>query len=98
MDATPTDIKIRLLKAGVTQAEIAKLAGVSSTAVWMVIYGKSVSDKVRRIIAKSVGAHPAELWPSAYFDRLPPRPGRPRIVVDEDKRKRLSNQRPVVVD
>ena len=63
---TPLEIKIELLKAGITQVSVAKMAGVSPSQVRRVICG-SVSDNVRRAIAKAIKKDVEEIWPEYYL-------------------------------
>lgn len=77
-DMNPQQIRIRILQAGTTQAEIARKAGVSPSMVYHVIEGNSVSDNVRRVVAESIGMDVKRIWPSTYiFGGGPSKPGRP---------------------
>jgi len=62
----PIDIKHALEKAGYTQKKIADQCGVTPTQVKRVING-SVSDPVRRAIAKAIGKDVKEIWPEYYL-------------------------------
>ncbi|MBN1495906.1 MAG: helix-turn-helix domain-containing protein [Spirochaetes bacterium] len=74
---SPTEIRIEILKAGVTQAHIARQAGVSDQMIYHVIQGTSVSDRVRRAIAKVIGKDVAIIWPETYlYGGGPRKPGR----------------------
>jgi lambda repressor-like predicted transcriptional regulator len=65
----PLEIKIALLRAGKSQAKIARRLGVSKAQVTMVIKGKRAQKRVRRAIAKAVGRRVNELWPSGPFKK-----------------------------
>ena len=67
-----------MLRAGITQVEIARKAEVSPPHVNQVIDGLKVSDPVRRIIAESIGIDIKRIWPSTYLCGGPRKPGRPR--------------------
>lgn len=62
----PIEIKIALMHAGVTQAEIARQCGVTPTQVHRVIFKGTVSDHVRRAIAKTIGKDVKTIWPEYY--------------------------------
>lgn len=67
---TPTDIKIELLRAGVSQAVIAQQCDVSRTQVNRVIHDHNcVSDKVRRAIADAIKKDVKEIWPEYYLGK-----------------------------
>lgn len=61
----PLEIKILLMRAGVTQSEIARRCGVTLAQVQRVIKG-DVSFHIREEIAKTVGKDVSELWPAYY--------------------------------
>lgn len=75
-DMTPLEIRIALLKAGTTQAAIARAAGCSKEMVCRVIDGKTVSDRIRRAIAAAVGLPAEHIWRSYYLAYTPGRRGR----------------------
>ena len=58
------EIKIQLLRAGKTQASIARDLGVNRSFVNNVIKGLRHTARVRMAIAKAVGKRVEELWPS----------------------------------
>lgn len=60
----PLEIKILLLRAGVTQSSIAKKIGVTPPFVNQIIKGQRPTGRVRRAIAEAVGKRVEELWPS----------------------------------
>lgn len=67
---TPKEIKIELMKADVSQAQIAQECDVSHTQVWRIIHKPEVvSDKVRRCIASHIGRDVADIWPEYYLAR-----------------------------
>lgn len=61
----PIEIKISLMRAGISQTEIARRCGVSVTQVKRVIFG-SMSCHIREEIAKAIGMDVAEIWPEHY--------------------------------
>jgi len=86
MDLPPHEIRVALLRAGITQAEIARRCKVSISMVSKVIDGVSVSHKVRTAIAEAVGIDIRRIWPSTYIVYGGPRKaGRPKVVKETDK-------------
>lgn len=67
---TPKDIKIELMKAGVTQADISRQSGRSRAQVCRVINNNEcVSDPVRRAVAAAINRDVSEVWPEYYQNR-----------------------------
>jgi len=64
MKSTAKTIKKLLIDAGVSQAEIARQAGVDRTAVAHVTAGRSRSSRLRRLIAEAAGVSVESLWPN----------------------------------
>lgn len=50
MPGKKSKLQIKLIKKGITQSEIARLAGVSDMAVSLVLQGKSQSAKISQVI------------------------------------------------
>jgi len=80
-DMTPLDIRIAILRAGTTQAAIARAATgdgltCSKEMVCRVIDGKVVSDRIRRAIADAIGIPAETIWRSYYLSYEPCRRGR----------------------
>lgn len=73
----PNDIRILLLKSGVSQAEIARKEKVKPSAVYKVIEGDSVSDRIRRRIAEEVRTDIKRIWPDPYLYGPARKRGRP---------------------
>ena len=81
MDMPPHEIRVALIRAGITQAEIARRCKVSVPMVCKVIDGVSVSHRVRTAIAEAAGIDIRRLWPSTYIVHGGPRKaGRPKTV------------------
>jgi lambda repressor-like predicted transcriptional regulator len=59
-----TKIKIEMLKAGVSGAEIARRLKVSRHAVYHVIAGRNRTPRIRKAIARALGMKVEELWPT----------------------------------
>lgn len=59
----PTEIKILLLRAGITQTSISQNLGVTLGFVNQIITGRRHTRRVREAIAKAVGRRVDELWP-----------------------------------
>lgn len=81
MDMDPTEIRVALFRAKITQAEIARQCNVSISMVSRVIDGNSVSHKVRTAIADAINIDIRRTWPSTYIIHGGPRkPGRPAAI------------------
>jgi len=76
-DMSPTDIRIAMMRAKVTQAKIARNLGVTQEAVWQIIEGKFVSHRIRTEIANQIGLDIKRIWPSTYMFGGPRKAGRP---------------------
>ena len=77
MDMSPMDIRIAMLRSGVTQMDIARELGVAKTAVYLVIEGKAVSHRIREKISERVKIDIRRIWPSTYMFGGPRKVGRP---------------------
>lgn len=66
---TPTDLKIILMKEGITQADIARDIGVKPSVVSCVVNGKERSKRVETAIAKLINKNRAEVWPLAILPK-----------------------------
>jgi len=78
MDMSPIDIRIALLRKGVTQSNIADKLQVNKSTVSRVVSGHVVSDRVRKAIADSLGTDVRRIWPSTYMFGSPRKKGRPK--------------------
>jgi lambda repressor-like predicted transcriptional regulator len=67
----PLEIKIALMRAGVTQVDIARYVGVAPPNVSKVIAGVIASARVRAAIAKALDMDVKQIWPDP-----PPRKNR----------------------
>ena len=67
--ANPIEIKVALIRAKKTQAQIARKLGVSKVIVTHVIKNQRTSHRVRRAIAKAIGRRINELWPESNNKR-----------------------------
>ena len=70
MKWTPRDIRAELVRAGVSQAEIARALNRSTALVGQVIDGRTISDRVRRDLATRLGRSVEEIWPEYYLTRM----------------------------
>jgi len=77
-DMPPAEIRIALMRAGVTQAEIARQTKVVASHVCRVIDNIDSNDRVRRAIASAIGIDIKLIWPSIYLYGEPRKPGRPK--------------------
>jgi len=74
----PVEIRIALLRSGVTQSQIARDLGVGQPMVNRVIDGIAVSHRIRKAISDITGIALERLWPDPYLYHGGPRkPGRP---------------------
>jgi len=62
-------IKIALIRKGISQADIAKAAGVSRQMVGLVLKRKAVSAYVMRAIAKALGKTVDQVFPTEPIKR-----------------------------
>ena len=58
------EIKILLIRAGITQSSIARKLGVTNSFVNQVIKGHRHTERVKMAIAEAVGKPVEKLWPS----------------------------------
>ena len=65
----PVEIKIALIRARKSQADIARNLGVDKAIVTRVIKGQRTSKRVRMAIAEAVGKRIEDLWPSRPYKR-----------------------------
>lgn len=70
-DMTPVEIRVAILRASTTQAEIARTVGCSRAMVCQVIDGKFVSDRIRRAIADAIRIPVENIWRSYYLSQKP---------------------------
>lgn len=61
----PLERRVLLLRAGLTQAEIARAYGCSRQHVGQVIWGSSRNPEMRRYIARRLGMRVAQIWPES---------------------------------
>jgi lambda repressor-like predicted transcriptional regulator len=66
-----TQLKIQMLKRGVTQRSIAKSLGVTPEAVYQEFAGHRHTERIRKAISEAVGWSERRIWPSAH-GRKPP--------------------------
>lgn len=59
--AIEINYKLRLKRS--SQAKVARIHGVTKTAVWNVVWGKSESHAIKQTIAKIIGEPVKALWP-----------------------------------
>ena len=60
---TPLEIKIELLKAGISIRQLARQEGVSHTAMSYTIHGVNKGRKLREAVAQAIGKSVEEIWP-----------------------------------
>lgn len=63
---TPTEIKVELLKNGLSQSDIARACKVSRGHVFRVVQGNAVSHPVQMVLAHAIGKTPEEVFPERY--------------------------------
>ena len=77
-DMDPTEIKIAMMRAGVTQTRIAARLGIKRQTVYLVVNHRAVSHRIRTAIAEAIQMDLKRIWPSTYLYAGGPRkPGRP---------------------
>jgi lambda repressor-like predicted transcriptional regulator len=62
---TPLEIKIELLKAGISIRRLARQEGVSHTAMSYTIHGINKGLRLRQAVARAIGKSVEEIWPPA---------------------------------
>lgn len=62
---TPTEIKVSLLRAGLSQSELAREYGCSPVVVHQVIMGKGQSRPLKRFLAQRLGVPLKKLFPQS---------------------------------
>jgi len=60
---TPLEIKIELLRAGISIRQLARQEGVSHTAMSYTIHGVNKGRKLREAVARAIGKNVEEIWP-----------------------------------
>ena len=70
---SPLEIKKALMKAGITQKEIARKRNVSQSLVCLVIKSRVISGHVMKEIAKIINKDVAEIWPNHFSKKKPAR-------------------------
>lgn len=76
-DMDPVELKIALMRAGVSLSQVARQVGVRRQSVYLVVNGRAVSHRIRQAIAEAVGMDLKRIWPSTYLYGGPRKPGRP---------------------
>ena len=64
MITTRQQIKIELIKKNTSGFEIARKMGVTRAAIYLTIYGKRKSPRLRKAIADAIGVEVSDLWPT----------------------------------
>lgn len=77
-DMMPDEIRIAMIRARITQAELARRNKVKPITINRIISGTTVSDRVMRSIAEAIGIDVKRIWPSIYLFGGPRKPGRPK--------------------
>ena len=60
---TPLEIKIELLKAGISIRQLARQEGVSHTAMSYTIHSVNKGLRLRQAIARALGKRIEDIWP-----------------------------------
>ena len=76
----PDEIRIAMIRARITQKELAMRNKVSHTMINRVVMGFSISDRVMRSISDAIKIDIKKIWPSIYLYSKPRKPGRPRKI------------------
>lgn len=69
---TPLEIKIELLKAGISIRQLARQEGVSHTAMSYTIHGVNKGLRLRKAVARALGKRIEEIWPPGRKNDLRP--------------------------
>jgi len=65
MNSLAKKIKMLMIEKDITGADIARIAGVSRSAISHIIAGHSKSQRLRQLIAKEIGVPVEVFWPGA---------------------------------
>lgn len=76
-DMPGTEIRIRLMRADISQADIARQEKVHRSLVSRVIDGTATSDRILRAVAVAIGVDVKLIRPSTYLYNDQREPGRP---------------------
>ncbi|OGP52710.1 MAG: hypothetical protein A2Y65_07305 [Deltaproteobacteria bacterium RBG_13_52_11] len=60
---SPLELKIELLKAGISIRQLARKEGVSHTAMFYTIHGVNKGLRLREAVARAIGRSVEEIWP-----------------------------------
>lgn len=63
---TPAEIKMEMQKKGVLQTELARNIGVSQPTIHHIIYKRSVSARVMKALADSIGKDVRDVFPERF--------------------------------
>ncbi len=78
-DMDPTELKIAMMRADVSQKNIADELSVSRQAVHLLFNNRATSHKIITAISKAINVDLQRIWPSSYLYHTEPRkPGRSR--------------------
>lgn len=67
----PADVKAAITKAGSSMTDIAGELDVSPQAVFHVVEGTKVSNRIRNAISQKIGIAVAEIWPKTVANDTP---------------------------
>ncbi len=73
---TPKEIRIEMVKKGVSQSALARQENVRPVSIYRTIEGTLVSDRLRKALAKAIEKDIRLIWPDPYFYGDPRKPGR----------------------
>ena len=83
---TAESIKKELSARGIEYKDLVAELGVTRGAISLIINGKSVSDRVQRVIAAKLGKDPEQVFPEYYQRRQFSKPNR------EEKQEEVSSE------
>lgn len=61
---TPFEIKVALMKQGISMRSISRKLGVSANSVSLVVNGRMVSGRIMAEIAEAIGVDPLRVFPA----------------------------------
>lgn len=61
-----TKVQLELLRAGITQGQIADATGITSQTVYQVMVGRSYNQIIQEYIARILNTPPEQLWGDSY--------------------------------
>lgn len=66
---SPVEIKVAMLRVGVSQADIARKCNVHRSMIGHIIHGRAVAAHIHNAIATAINIPAKQIWPDYYETR-----------------------------